>query len=73
MKNKILIVSALAATALFTGCSSTNITQMVTALSKDPAAVHVSIMTPYGSIVYDRANPGTNAISVSATGITTKP
>jgi hypothetical protein len=46
---------------------------IVRELAKDPAAVHVAVMTPYGSITYDRANPGTNQIAVGGNGITTKP
>ena len=65
-----LAIIALSALA-FTGCTS--MSSIVRELAKDPAAVHVAIMTPYGSLVYDRANPGTNEISVGSNGISTKP
>ena len=55
------------------GCARTNISELVKAAATDPAAVHISVMSPYASIVIDRANPGTNQISVSNNGITTKP
>ena len=55
------------------GCSSTNISQLVAAAAKDPAAVHFEVTSIYGRVVYERANPGTNSISVGNTGITTKP
>ena len=66
---KRLLIS-LSIVPLLAGCSTTNITKLALALSKDQAAVRVRVMTPYGSIEYDRANPGTNNITVGPNGIT---
>ena len=71
MKNLLLL--PLFSLLCVVGCSTTNLAEVVKCASQDPAAVHIAVFTPYGSIVVDRANPGTNQISVSDKGITTKP
>lgn len=53
------------------GCA--NYAKVVREFAKDPAAARLSIMTPYGSMIYERANPGTNQLAVGPNGITTKP
>lgn len=40
-----------------TGCTSTNITKLVGALSKDPATVSVSVQSVYGTMKFVRTNP----------------
>lgn len=62
---------AISITAIsLTGC--VNMAKVVEAAGKDPANVHFQITTIYGTLTYDRANSGTNTISVGPTGITTK-
>jgi hypothetical protein len=39
---------------LVTGCSSTNITQLVGALAKDPATVAISVQSVYGTMYFMR-------------------
>ena len=74
MKNTLKLVAIIGGVALIgVGCSTTNLAEVVKAASTDPAAAHIFVATPYGSITIDRANPGTNQISVSQNGITTKP
>ena len=69
MKKTSLI--ALAAIALC-GCSTTNITKLVEAASKDPAAVQIRVTSIYGTVTYQRANPGTNNLTVGDHGISTQ-
>lgn len=45
---------------VLTGCSSTNITQLVKSLGNDPATVTVTVIGPYGTVRFVRTNPGTN-------------
>ncbi len=40
------------------GCSSTNISSLVDALAKDPAANCIVVSTPYGGVLVARATPG---------------
>jgi heptaprenylglyceryl phosphate synthase len=55
-----------------TGCA--NFAKVIEAAGKSTAAVHFTIVSPQGTLTYDRANPnGTNDITVGGTsGITTK-
>lgn len=50
-----IALSLLAVVVLASGCSTTNVTKLTEAISKDPAAVAVDIMTPYGSAKVRRA------------------
>lgn len=68
---KTLILGSILVIGL-TGCSTTNISDMIKAAATDPAAVHFQVTSIYGTVTYERANPGTNAITVGNTGITTK-
>lgn len=45
---------ALAVAILACGCSSTNITKLVGALSKDPATVAISVQSVYGTMYFMR-------------------
>jgi hypothetical protein len=45
---------ALLAALLLTGCSMTNLADVLTAAGKDPASVCGTIMTPYGSMSFSR-------------------
>ncbi len=65
----LMSIASLACVLLFVnGCSTTNFTKILEAAAKDPACVHMKIMTPYGSMEYDRANT-TNKTSVGENGI----
>lgn len=55
---KLIIVAAFA--ALATGCVNT--TNLVKALSKDPATAHVRVNSIYFTIEVDRTNPNTNTL-----------
>lgn len=62
------LIPLLALIAL-TGCSSTNITKLVSALAKDPATSVVKITTIYGSVSYTRVGLMTNeTASVNSDG-----
>jgi len=68
---KLLPILALSAVALC-GCSSTNITKLVNALSKDPAISIVKITTIYGNVSYTRIGGRTNeSTSVNSDGSVT--
>jgi hypothetical protein len=54
---------------LLSGCLSQ--TALVHEIANSNAAGHFEVKTVYGSIVYDRANPGTNNITVTSQGIST--
>ncbi len=43
---------------LLGGCSTTNISALVDALAKDPAANCIVVSTPYGGVLVARATPG---------------
>lgn len=59
------------------GCTSTNITKLVGALAKDPAAVRIEVVTAGATVKLYRVSPSTNILnySVSPDGIVigTKP
>lgn len=74
MKTKLLCLLPLVAIAgcSLTGCSSTNITKLVGALSKDPATCVVKVTTIYGTISYTRVGVMTNeTASVNSDGSVT--
>ena len=48
------------------GCTSGSLAKVVRELAHDPATVHVHVVTPWGSLVMDRAWP-TNAWSTNLT------
>jgi len=65
MKKLLCILSLIA----LTGCSSTNITKLVQALSKDPATSVIKISTVYGTVNYTRVGLMTNeTASVNSDG-----
>jgi uncharacterized lipoprotein YajG len=53
-----------AACILLTGCSSTNITKLVGALSKDPACVAVQITSVYGTVTFVRVGDTNRQVSI---------
>jgi uncharacterized lipoprotein YmbA len=65
------LLPILALTALC-GCSSTNITKLVNALSKDPATSVIKVTTVYGTVSYTRVGLLTNeSASVNSDGSVT--
>jgi hypothetical protein len=58
----ILLCSMLSAVCFFgTGCAGRSTAQVIRALSKDPASVHVRLTTIYGTIEIARTAPNTNS------------
>jgi hypothetical protein len=57
---KTLIITAVL--LLCAGCSTTNISKLVQAASKDPATVHLRVSSIYGTVDYWRINPMTNSL-----------
>ncbi len=53
------------------GCSTTNVTKLVTALAKDPAIVVVNVGTVYGTVKFTRVGSVTNGMTVSPDGTVT--
>jgi outer membrane lipoprotein SlyB len=65
------LIATIGMTLPLTGCMSES--RIITALSKDNAAVNVEIVTAYGTVKYQRAMPTTNMLTVGGqNGITTK-
>ena len=65
------LIAIAAIFALLTGCASPS--SVISAIGKDPAAAHISVVGPGWTVIIDRANPGTNQIQVGPNGITTRP
>lgn len=62
MKTRTAILAVAAAIAVAsTGCAGRTTAQVVRALSKDPASLHVRITSIYGTIEVARTAPGTNS------------
>ncbi len=53
---------------LLTGCSTTNITKLTSALAKDPAIVVVSVNSIYGTVKFTRVGSITNGMTISPDG-----
>jgi hypothetical protein len=49
---------------LLTGCSTTNVTKLVGALSKDPACVAVQITSVYGTVTFVRVGDTNRQVSI---------
>jgi hypothetical protein len=49
---------------LLTGCSTTNVTKLVGALSKDPATVAVQITSVYGTVTFVRVGDTNRQVSI---------
>lgn len=63
-----LFLIGLAMILLTTGCSSTNISSLVSELAKDPAANCIIVQAgPYGGVTLARGTPNVS-VSVSASG-----
>jgi hypothetical protein len=56
------LISLVILTTLLMGCS--NVPKLFHELAKDPATVRLRLMTPWGLVELDRANPGTNNASI---------
>lgn len=67
---KLFIITLIGAilTALASGCSTTNITELTKALAQDPAVVAVRVNSVYGSINFVRVGDTNRAISVDPSG-----
>ena len=57
---KIISVCALLALC---GCSSTNISKLASQLKDDPATVHLTVKSIYGTLEFTRINAGTNSLT----------
>lgn len=58
MKKLIILAAVLVLTS---GCLASRLDKVVAALGKDPATVHIRVMTPYGSVEFTRTAPTTNS------------
>ena len=55
---------------LIPACSTTNITKLAQAMSKDNAHIHIEVKSIYGTVTFDRempANCGTNVTETKTT------
>jgi hypothetical protein len=52
------------------GCSTTNITKLAQAMSKDNAHVHIEVRSVYGVITFDREMPVNSGTNVTKTETT---
>ena len=57
--------------AIGSGCSSTNITKLTQALSRDPAIVSAKVATVYGTASLVRVGSTTNTVTVGPDGTVT--
>lgn len=59
-------IAVMALALLSSGCATRQMANLVSKLAKDPATVHLSITSIYGTVKLTRTNPqGTNAITTS--------
>lgn len=65
-QRKVILLGA--ACFLLSGCIASNMTQMVEALSKDPATVCIVVTTPYGGLVDVRTNPNGQGNEITGQG-----
>lgn len=56
----------------FSGCSSTNLADVLVAAGKDPASVCGSVMTVYGSIKFARTNITNGDVQCNQDGLTVR-
>ena len=71
-KHLIRLVLGLSLIPLMPGCSTTNITELVKSLSKDPATVSVSVQSVYGTMKFVRTAPLSNqVVTVGSDGTVT--
>ena len=45
------------------GCSATNMTKLAAQLKNDPATVHLTVKSIYGTLEFTRINAGTNSLT----------
>lgn len=64
-------ILALSLLLVLTGCSTTNISKLTQALSKDPAIVSVKVSSVYGTVNVVRVGTTTNSVTVSPDGTVT--
>lgn len=61
--------SLLLCLCLTAGCSTTNITKLVGALSKDPACVAVQVTSVYGTVTFVRVGDTNRQVSIGPISI----
>lgn len=73
MKKSFLLGALVISAAVLAGCT-TQMAACIKAAGESKAALHFTVVTPQGTLTYDRANPeGTNNITVGGqNGVTTK-
>lgn len=59
MKLKVALLSLVVLIA-GSGCVASRLDRVVAALGRDPATVHIHVMTPYDSVDFTRTAPTTN-------------
>ena len=71
MKNTLKLITALGMIIATSGCSSTNITKLATALAKDQAVVSMNVSSVYGTVKFVRIGGSTNSVTVNPDGTVT--